>query len=236
MLQCYTNKIKFFFTVSGITYRATIHLKENHLEKLFKGIRRFQESYYKKEKALFKRLAKGQNPSALFITCVDSRVDPNLLTQSMPGELLTLRTPGNIVMPFEAIKDASSSAGTIEFAVMELKIKNIIVCGHSGCRAIEVLRESDEKTSPMKQFHNWLNLAVPVRNNIQKNFANETPEARQRHAEEENILHQLQNIQTYPCVDQAVKDGKLNLHGWYYDIYTGTVNIYNSSSSCFEPA
>ncbi len=204
------------------------------MEKLYKGIRRFQESYYKKERDFFKRLSKGQKPEALFITCVDSRVDPNLLTQSMPGELLTLRTPGNIVPPFGAIKDANSAAGTIEFAVIELKIKNIIVCGHSGCGAIETLYLSDEETKTMPHLHDWIQFAVPVRKLVENHFVKVTPESRQRLTEEENVLLQLHNVQTYPCVDQAVKDGKLQLHGWYYDICTGDVYAYNSSSDGFE--
>ena len=198
-------------------------MRERHLEKLYKGIRRFQDSYYKKERDFFKRLSKGQKPEALFITCVDSRVDPNLLTQSRPGELLTLRTPGNIIPPFGNIEDGNSSAGTLEFAVIELKVKDIILCGHSGCGAIEALYKSAEELKTMPHLKDWLQLAAPVRKMIERNYSKVTPESRQRLTEEENVLYQLHNVQTYPFVDQAVKEERLNLHGWYYDICKGDV-------------
>src|SRR4030066_522787 len=119
------------------------------MEKLYKGIHKFQESYFKKEENFFKRLSKGQKPEVLFITCADSRVDPNLVTQSKPGELFIVRNVGNIIPPHDAIKDKNSVAAAIEFAVMVLKIKDIIVCGHSNCGAMEALYRAEQDFDKM---------------------------------------------------------------------------------------
>ena len=119
------------------------------MRKLYKGIHKFQESYFKKEEEFFKRLSKEQEPEVLFITCADSRVDPNLVTQSKPGELFIVRNVGNIIPPYDAIKDKNSVAAAIELAVLELKVTDIIVCGHSNCGTMEALYKDERELTNM---------------------------------------------------------------------------------------
>ncbi len=204
------------------------------MKKIYKGLHRFQELYFKKDKDFFRKLSDGQSPEVLFITCIDSRIDPNLITQSRPGELLTLRTPGNIVPPFDMSENCNSSAATLEFSVLQIKVKHIIVCGHSDCRAMMALQRKTEGIANGSSFMDWIELAAPVRDAVKSTYTNKSNETMARHIEEENILYQMHNIQTYPFVNKAMKDGRLQLHGWHYDIGTGEIKTYIPSSDSFE--
>lgn len=204
------------------------------MKKLFKGIHKFQKSYFKKEEEFFKRLSGKQEPDVLFIACADSRVDPNLITQSKPGELFIVRNVGNIVPPYDAIKDKNSVAAAIEFAVLLLKVMDIIVCGHSNCGAMQALYKDEREFKSMPHLKDWLKIASPVKETVDAFYPDYSNESRQRILEKENILAQLRNIQTYPFVNQALEKGLLYLHGWYYDIYTGKVYAYDPAADAFE--
>jgi len=204
------------------------------MEKLYKGIHKFQESYFKKEKEFFRRLSKGQKPEVLFITCADSRIDPNLVTQSKPGELFIVRNVGNIIPPYDAIKDKNSVAAAIEFAILDLKVTDIIVCGHSNCGAMQALYKDKREFNNMPHLKDWLKIASPVIDVVNTFYSGLSTKSRLRITEEENILFQIKNIQTYPFVDQLLKEGSLHLHGWYYDIRTGNIYAYNPVINMFE--
>lgn len=204
------------------------------MEKLYKGIHNFQQSYFEKEEDFFKRLSDSQTPEVLFITCSDSRVDPNLVTQSKPGELFIVRNVGNIIPPYDAIKDKSSVAAAVEFAVLVLKVSDIIVCGHSNCGAMNALCMEESKFTEMPHLKEWLKIADPVKDIVRNFYADSPAELRQQITEEENVLAQLRNIQTYPFVIKALKEGTLHLHGWYYDIGTGEIHSYNPETEIFE--
>jgi carbonic anhydrase len=204
------------------------------MKKLYKGIHKFQESYFKKEEAFFKRLSKEQETEVLFITCADSRVDPNLVTQSRPGELFIVRNVGNIIPPYNAIKDKNSVAAAIEFAVLTLKVTDIIVCGHSNCGAMQAIFKDEREFEQMPHLRDWLRLADSVRNIVLKYYPETSAEIRQRITEEENVLCQLHNIQTYPFVQESLDAGVLHLHGWYYNIETGKIYAYDTDADMFK--
>ena len=204
------------------------------MKKLLKGIHTFQESYFKKEEDFFKRLSNKQAPEVLFITCSDSRIDPNLVTQSKPGEIFIVRNVGNIIPPYDAIKDKNSVAAAIEFAVLSLKVKDIIVCGHSNCGAMEALYKDERELTNMPHLKDWLKLAAPVKDIVLKYYSMIQSEARQRITEEENVLCQLHNIQTYPFVQEALNAGVLHLHGWDYNIETGKIYAYDTDADMFK--
>lgn len=204
------------------------------MEKLYKGIHHFQSSFFKKEEEFFRRLSEGQNPEVLFITCSDSRIDPALVTQSRPGELFILRNVGNIIPPYDAIKDKSSVAAAIEFAVISMKVKDIIVCGHSNCGAMEALYCDSKEMDGMPHLKEWLDIASPVKKMVGELFPESSPSECRKIAEKENILLQLRNIQTYPFVAEALKKKEVYLHGWYYDIGTGDIYAYIPRKDKFE--
>ena len=133
------------------------------MDRLYKGIWNFQKSYFRNEEDFFRRLSEGQSPEVLFITCADSRVDPNLVTQSRPGELFIVRNVGNIIPPYDAIKDKNSVAAAIEFAVLDLRVKDIIICGHSDCGAMQALYRDEKEFNNMPHLREWLQLADSVK-------------------------------------------------------------------------
>ncbi|MCE5313260.1 MAG: carbonic anhydrase [Nitrospiraceae bacterium] len=204
------------------------------MEKLYKGIHKFRKAFFKEEEEFFRGLSHSQSPEVLFITCADSRVDPNLVTQSRPGEIFILRNIGNVVPPYDALKDKNSVAAAIEFAVMKLKVSDIIICGHSNCGAVKALYEDDEYFEGAPHLAEWLALARPASVIAAKYYPQASGNQRQCIAEKENILLQLNNIQTYPFVKEMLEAGRLFLHGWYYEIGTGAVYRYNPAEDRFE--
>jgi len=204
------------------------------MKRLYKGVLQFQESYFKKERKFFRRLSNKQEPDVLFITCADARVYPTLVTQSKPGELFIVRNVGNIVPPYGSIQDKNSVAAALEFAVMKLKVTDIIVCGHSNCGAMQALAGDGQALSHMPHLRDWLQVASPVRDAVDKYYAASSGKSHQRVLEEVNVLTQLKNIQTYPFVTEALEKEELFLHGWYYEIVSGRVYIYDPHSNIFK--
>ncbi len=204
------------------------------MERLYRGIHKFQTSHFKREEEFFRRLSTRQTPEVLFITCADSRVDPNLVTQSKPGDLFILRNVGNIVPAYDAITDKNSVAAALEFAVLALKVSDIIVCGHSNCGAMKVLMQDENELMDMPHLKEWVCLAKPVKAHMEKHYSNISPDVKARITEKENVLEQLRNIETYPFIEDMLRLGTIHLHGWYYDIGTGEIQCYNPDTDKFE--
>lgn len=199
------------------------------MDSIRKGVATFQRYVFPQHKALFSRLALGQTPQALFITCADSRVDPTLITHSKPGELFVDRNAGNFMPPFHG-ENASEAAG-IEYALKVLKIPNIIICGHTDCGAMKaVWHPESAKTLP--SVSRWLTNGEAAREQV---MAKGVPEEEQLAAiTQRNVVNQLANLHTYPVVQEALEAGVLGIAGWVYDIEHGKVLEYNAESDKFE--
>jgi carbonic anhydrase len=169
-------------------------------------------------------LAEGQHPQTLFITCSDSRIDPNLLTNSNPGNLFILRNAGNIIPPHGA--GVGGEAATIEFAVSVLGVQDIIVCGHSHCGAMQGLLNPDLIQS-LPDVSAWLLHAEMTRRIIKDNYSQLQDEALLNATIEENVLVQIENLRTLPSVGSRLVRGDLHLHGWVYVIETGEIFAYD---------
>ncbi len=203
------------------------------MQKLVNGIHAFQQNLFTSQKELFERLAKGQNPLALFITCSDSRIIPNLMTQTEPGELFILRNAGNIVPPYGAVQGGESA--TIEFAVCVLKVKDIIVCGHSHCGAMKGLLHP-ETLNDLPAVRQWLTHAEATARIMKENYQHITEEnPRLTATVEENVLVQLENLRTHPSVAAAVARDEVKLHGWVYKFETGQVFGYDAKQGQYLP-
>lgn len=202
------------------------------MQKLIHGLHHFQEHVYSSKEELFQRLSHGQAPDALFITCSDSRINPNLLTQTEPGELFILRNAGNLIPPHGAAN--GGEAATIEFAVLALGVKDIIVCGHSHCGAVKGLLNPDSLTK-LPTVRQWLSHADATKCIVDENYADRSPEEKLNIAIQENVLVQLENLRTIPAVAARLVKGDLNLHGWVYKFETGQVFAYNPSQGQFVP-
>lgn len=202
------------------------------MQKLIQGIHQFRQEDFRPLKGLFEQLARGQNPETLFITCSDSRIDPNLLTRSMPGDLFILRNAGNIVPPHGA--GGGGEAATIEFAVAALGVKDIIICGHSHCGAMKGLLEP-ESLAEMPAVAAWLAHAETTRRVVRDNYTHLAGDQLVTAAVEENVLVQLENLRTLPAVASRLVKGDLHLHGWVYKIETGDVFAFDLESGQFVP-
>lgn len=203
------------------------------MQKLIEGIHHFQQAIFDSQKALFERLEAGQQPLALFITCSDSRIDPSLLTQTEPGELFILRNAGNIVPPYGAV--TGGEAATIEYAVAVLKVKDIIVCGHSRCGAMGGLLHP-EQIQELNAVKDWLKHADATARIIKENYTHiQEPNARLTATVEENVLVQLENLRTHPSVAAAIGRNQLKLHAWTYKFESGQVFAYEPVQGQFLP-
>jgi len=201
------------------------------MEKILRGLQHFQTNVFPKNAEEFQRLAKKQQrPIALLITCSDSRINPNMVTQTDPGDLFLLRNAGNIIPPFGS--STGGEAATVDYAVSVLGIKHIIVCGHSHCGAMQaLLRSRQEKLS--SAVSNWFQNAESTRRIIEEKFADLEGEELHERAAEQNVLVQLANLQTHPSVAAALATGAMALHGWYYRIETGETRYYSPGARRF---
>ncbi|MGC5563537.1 carbonic anhydrase [Streptomyces sp. FR-108] len=173
----------------------------------------------------FARLAEGQSPQVLFITCSDSRVVPALITGARPGELFELRTAGNIVPP-HASAQPTSEAATVEYAVEVLGVTDVVVCGHSHCGAVGALVRGDDLTA-VPAVRDWLAHSTP-----RPDGATEDPAVTE--AVQNHVLTQLLRLRSYPCVERRLTGGQLRLHGWFYEVHTGSVLAHDVRSDSFE--
>jgi len=201
------------------------------MQKLLEGIHHFQSALFGSQRELFERLAEGQSPDALFITCSDSRINPNLLTQTEPGELFILRNAGNIIPPYGNF--FGGEAATIEFAVARLGVKDIIICGHSHCGAMNAVMEP-QSILDLPALNQWLSFADHTRQVIQDKYADRHGEALLMATIQENVLVQMENLRTHPVVAASLNTGKLKLHGWVYKIETGEVFGYEPNTCQFK--
>lgn len=200
------------------------------VQKLVAGLHRFRSDTFRHQRELFEKLASGQSPETLFISCSDSRIDPNLITHTMPGDLFVLRNAGNIVPAYGAT--SGGEVATIEFAVAGLGVKDIVICGHSHCGAMKGLLKPEILTE-MPAVGEWLRHAESTRRIVRSKYAHLSGDALLEVAIDENVLVQIENLQTHPAVAVALSENKLKLHAWVYDIPSGEVFSYDFASEQF---
>jgi len=206
------------------------------LKEFAEGNETFQQTYFKKHEAQLLDLVKGgQHPRALFIGCSDSRVIPDLIIQSNPGDLFVIRNVGNFVAPYKPDEDFHSTAAGIEYAVNVLGVSEIIICGHSHCGAIESLYAKAFDTT-MVHTAKWLTLGEKAKSMALIALGEHAErEDLLRATEHLSIITQIENLLTYPYVKSKVDEEKLFIHGWYYDIETGGIEYYDPDSYLFRP-
>ena len=203
------------------------------MKKLMRGLRQFQDTYVPEHKKLMASLAKGQSPNALFITCSDSRVQPELITQAELGELFVIRNAGNIVPPFGATNGGEGA--TIEYALKSLNVDHIIVCGHSSCGAMKGLLQIGNLEAKMPLVYNWLIHTEATRQLVEDNYGDLEKADKLDMLVGENVLTQIENLRTYPAVRSMLHRGDLSLHGWIYNINDGSILAYDSERHAFVP-
>jgi carbonic anhydrase len=204
------------------------------LEQLKAGILKFQSTVYPRLQETYERaVAVPQEPKTLIITCADSRIDPELITQSGPGELFATRNIGNMIPAYPEMLGGVSAV--VEYAVSVLKVKHVVVCGHMDCGAMKALMDP-ASVAGMSAVKSWLtNAAAALSVTRSRAKEDETPEEFMRQLTEQNVLLQMKHLQTHPSIAQAMARGELTISGWVYDIGSGGVRISEDANPAFHP-
>lgn len=202
------------------------------MQNLVKGVHYFQNFGFQQQQQLFEQLADGQNPEACFITCSDSRIDPNLITNSPPGGLFIVRNVGNLVPCYGTSNNGELAA--VEYAVAALGVKHIIVCGHTGCGAMRALIEGNT-TESLPAVTQWLRHAESTSAIVKEHYRHLRGDALVTAAAQENVLVQLEHLRTSPALAARISRGKVQLHGWMYKLETGEIFSYDSDAHQFLP-
>jgi len=201
------------------------------MEKVIAGVKKFQKNIFSENEELFKSLSEKQTPEVLFITCADSRIDPNLITQTQPGDLFICRNAGNIVPSHSPMTGALTAS--IEFAVLVLNVKHIVICGHTGCGVMKAaMNPSTVKELP--HVSNWLSHCSAAQATVRGRHKT-IGDQHLLEMTEENVLLQLKHLETHPSVAEKMATGSLELHGWIYGIADGSVNCYEPEQKAFIP-
>ncbi len=204
------------------------------MHKILDGVNQFRNEIFPKKKDLYTKLTEGQNPRAMVIGCSDSRVSLDFITQCDPGDLFVLRNAGNLVPQYGAEQGSGGESATIEYAVNGLNVQHIIVCGHTHCGAMKALLYP-EMLAGLPKMKDWLAPSAIVAQKVR---------ARCHHHDEfnlwgltvqENVLTQLENLKTHPSVQDGLARGDLEIHGWIFDIQSGTISIYDETQRDFIP-
>jgi carbonic anhydrase len=203
------------------------------VKKLVRGLQEFKQNYVAGHQQLFEELSHGQKPRVLFITCSDSRINPNLITQTDVGELFVIRNAGNIIPPYGAAN--GGEGGTIEYAIGALGIEQVVVCGHSHCGAMKGLMKLNQLQADMPLVYNWLQHAETTRRIVVDNYPQAKGEEQVEILVAENVLVQIDNLQTYPIVRSRLMQGKLHIYAWVYHIETGEVLAYDKQTHTYLP-
>lgn len=204
------------------------------MDKLFRGIMEFRREEFERHRELFLELGRKQKPHTLFIGCSDSRVVPNLITGSAPGELFIVRNVANIVPPYRSTEEYVATTSAVEYAVLALGVDTIVVCGHSNCGGCAALNEPAEALAHLPHVRKWLEVSKEVRGRVDRLMTGDTPEEREWLTEQVNVLVQMKNLLTYPYVREKYERDALRILGWHYLIETGEIYNFNDETQLFE--
>ena len=188
------------------------------MDRLFKGYMKFRRDDFDSHRELFQQLGRTQEPHTLFVGCSDSRVVPNLITSTHPGELFIVRNVANIIPPYRQTEEYVATTSAVEYAVLVLGVDSIVVCGHSNCGGCAAMNLPDEQLEHIPHVRKWLDVSREVRGRVDRLMTGESPEEREWLTEQVNILVQMKNLLTYPYIKERYDRGELNIYGWYLSL------------------
>ena len=217
------------------------------MHKLIAGLIKFRTQDFEEHKNLFGKLKRRQEPHTLFIACSDSRVVPELITKSLPGELFVVRNVANIVPTYleaheyeATCSSTSATTAALEYAVKILKVENIIICGHSNCGGCSAIYLPDSVLDELPATKKWLKISENVKKRVLEELKEDNLEGnlemKEWLTEQVNIVEQIRHLLTYPFIEEKYNNNEINIIGMYYTIQTGEVFIYNAEKSTFELA
>lgn len=202
-------------------------------DRLIQGFGRFKKQYFGHDGRLYASMKTGQPAKTLMVGCCDSRVDPAILTDCDPGDLFIIRNVANLIPPCENDGRHHGTSSALEFAVNYLQVENIIVMGHANCGGIRALWE-DEGRQNSKFIHQWVSIAQPAKDWVRQHHQG-TEVSQLRACEQRAVLVSLDNLMSFECVRERTEQGKLTLHGWYFDLAAGELLSFTPQTGEFEP-
>ncbi len=206
------------------------------VDKLLKGYRQFRDVSYEPSRALIEDLvARGQHPEVAVVACSDSRVDPAILFQADPGDLFVIRNVANLVPPMEQEGTFHGTSAALEFAVLGLAVKHLVVLGHAHCGGIKAMMTPDAYKNTFSFVPSWVSMLAAAHRRVLATMSQASEEARTRACEENAVLVSLENLTTFPWVRERVESGDLQLHGWYVDIAVPELSAYDGKVGKFIP-
>lgn len=199
--------------------------------------RRFKHRIFVPNADQYEELATyGQNPEIMMISCCDSRVDPETIFNAMPGELFVARNVANLIPPYETGGKFHGVSAGIEFAVLNLRVKHIVVMGHSGCGGVKAALDQAAAIQTEAQFiSRWMSMLDEARLSVLASHQMKSQAEKLEALEKEGIKTSIKNLRTFPFVKEREDKGKLNLHGAHFDIKTGTLSVLSHSRGEFFP-
>ena len=206
------------------------------VDKLLKGYRRFRDGPYEQSRALIEVLvARGQRPEVAVVACSDSRVDPAILFQADPGDLFVIRNVANLVPPMEQEGTFHGTSAALEFAVLGLGVKHLMVLGHAHCGGIKAMMAPDSNNDAFMFVPSWVSMLAAAHRRVLATMSQADEETRTRTCEQNAVLVSLENLTTFPWVRTRVESGDLMLHGWYVDIAIPELSAYDWGAGTFAP-
>jgi carbonic anhydrase len=207
------------------------------VSELVTGYRTFMKEQYHHDAEIYRSLAdNGQSPRTMVVACCDSRVDPSRIFSAKPGQLFIVRNVANLVPPFEPHGDYHGTSAALEFAITSLGVENIVVLGHARCGGVRGFLQGQNQTTPAGTFiGKWISLLKPAWGEVVQTGGRLTEEQRQRALEQTSIRYSLENLRTFPFVKDRLEQGKLALHGGFFDIATGGLLSYDAEKQEFAP-
>ena len=196
-------------------------MRRREMIRLVAGFKRFRLKYFDGENSVYRKLSEsGQTPKTLVIGCSDSRVDPAILTSAAPGELFVVRNVANLVPPFEDNDGFHGVSSAIEFAVVNLKVENVVILGHQQCGGIRALINGVTNTGP-SFIARWVSIADEAKHLVLKKFPQASSDELCGHCELEAIRISIRNLKTFPFIQDAIRDRDMSLVGAYFAMHEG---------------
>lgn len=207
------------------------------IQRLIEGYKHFFDEYFTGDNTTYRELAeRGQFPKALIIACSDSRADPSIITRAAPGDIFVIRNVANLVPPYQLDSAYHGTSAALEFAVNHLKVEHIIVLGHSRCAGIRALLDGQEGEEDNGSFIKpWVKIADAARKKVLAQNADKSRDEQAYCCEEEAIKISLKNLLTFPWIKEKVDGNTLAMHGWHFDVATGSLCAYDEKTNLFEP-
>lgn len=205
------------------------------IKKFIRGFKRFRENYFGGNHELFGQLKQGQSPKAMVIACSDSRVDPAILLDCQPGDLFMVRNVANLVPPYEHGGGLHGVSTALEFGVTIIGVGHVIVLGHRQCGGVRALMQGVPEKASAEFIGRWVNIAARAKERVLAELPDAPPEVQCQACEEASVLVSMENLLTFPWIGERVRQGTLKLHGWYFDIESGSLLAYDPTCGRFEP-